>query len=275
MSTPRLVVWIFMAVVAALAADVGLGTRLSGEAHTVSHDRARRQHGPRGAHRRAGTHGQRGLGRGRGQSRQHDRGIGHGSQGAARWLQHTRHYGRSLARGVVPEDALRSGEGFCADHAGEPLAQHPGRASRAAREVRQGIDRARQGPAGRVELRRGRDRRFDPPVIGTVQGHGGRQHRARSLQEHRRGRYPPHQRPVAAHVRHHGHGDDAHQVGQIEGAGDQHRAALPAGARSADGSRRGKPAGFRVGGDRRRIRAGWRLPRRSSNDCTRRSAGCC
>ena len=47
---------------------------------------------------------------------------------------HTRHNGRSLARAVLPEDALRSGEGFRADHAGEPLAQHPGRASRAARE---------------------------------------------------------------------------------------------------------------------------------------------
>ena len=104
----------------------------------------------------------------------------HRGQGAARRLHAAALRQQYLDHSAAePQCALRCDPGLRADYVGREIAQRRGGQRGAAGEVRRGPGRARQGPPGRPQLWFGRHGILDPPRGGTLQVHGGCQHRAR------------------------------------------------------------------------------------------------
>ena len=97
-------------------------------------------------------------------------------QGGARRLHHPSHHQRPGDQPVaLPHAAVRRAQGLRAGHPGGRLAARDRRPSQASRELHRRIDRARQGQAGRPQLRLDRDRQSVAPDHGDAEDR--RQHR--------------------------------------------------------------------------------------------------
>ena len=172
--------------------------------------------------------------------------------------------------GGLQEPALRSGEGFCADHHDDRLSLHPGRQCRAAGQVAAGVRGARQEQAGRHELRLDRRRRRQSPGRRAVQQQGRPEDDPRALSRHGAGGRRSSGRPAHHGVRRSDQRSAAHQVGQAARARRHQPAAFARRARRAD--RRGERLSrLRGAGLARHPGAGPDASRRSSGSSTRRS----
>ena len=122
------------------------------------------------------------------------------SQGGAGRLHAARHLARPRGQSVALQAQLRSDQGV---HAGRHHGERHQRARRqsdARREDREGAARARQGQAGRAQLRLGRHRQLPASRRRAVQAQRRRQHPARAVPRRRAGAARRHRRQHQDHV---------------------------------------------------------------------------
>ena len=173
--------------------------------------------------------------------------------------------------GRLQEPALRSGEGAVARHHDQLLSLCAGDQQQDAGEDAQGIRRARQGEARRLQLRHDRRRRRQPPDERAVLRQGRREDDPHPLSRHgARGRRL--RRRTGHHgVRRSGQRAAAHQCRHLAGARRDQPAALAGRAGRADHGRE-RLSRRRGGGLARHLRAGARRRRRSSTSSMPRSS---
>ncbi len=157
--------------------------------------------------------------------------------------------------GGLQEPALRSGEGFYADHHDDRLSLHPGREFRTAGQVAAGIRGARQEQTGRDELWVDRRRRRQSSGRRTVQQQGRIEDDPRALSRHGPGGRRSFGRPAHDGVRRSDQRSAAHQVRQAARACRHQPGAFAGRARGAD-CRRERLSGLRSAGLARHPGAG-------------------
>src|SRR5207248_800882 len=144
----------------------------------------------------------------------------------------------------VRQDALRSDQGPRAGDARRVDTERARRSPVASGGDGEGADRARQGEAGRNQLRLFGTRNARAPGGGAVQLHGGSQDGSRAVQGRGAGARRPARRPGAAHVLDHAARAPAREGREAPRARGDEREALACRAGSPD-ARRNRAAGIR------------------------------